>query len=45
LIPWALSYFCLPVVSYYFILFFIVTLVIGFAYEWRNGALNWVIKQ
>jgi len=45
LIPWALSYFCLPVVSYYFILFFILTLVIGFAYEWRNGALNWVIKQ
>lgn len=44
ILPWAANHSFLPVSSYALIFFFIFTLVLGFAYEWRNGALSWVTK-
>lgn len=44
IMPWAANYSFLPTTSYFLVFFFIFTLLVGFAYEWKNGALGWVTK-
>ncbi|MBP9752704.1 MAG: NADH-quinone oxidoreductase subunit A [Proteobacteria bacterium] len=41
LFPWAISLFKLGFFGFYTVLLFLLILAIGFAYEWRKGALDW----
>ncbi|CAO5682934.1 MAG: NADH-quinone oxidoreductase subunit 7 [Holosporales bacterium] len=41
LFPWAISLLKLGFLGFYTIFAFLVILGIGFAYEWRKGALDW----
>ncbi len=42
LITWVLYLGSLSVFSFWVVLAFLGLLVIGFIYEWKNGALEWV---
>jgi len=41
LFPWAVSLTFLNNAGYFSMIFFLLILTIGFAYEWGKGALNW----
>ncbi len=41
LFPWAVAFDAVGVVGFWSVMFFLAVLTIGFAYEWRKGALNW----
>lgn len=41
LVPWATVIDKISPLGFYAMLFFLILLVVGFAYEWRKGALEW----
>ncbi len=41
LLPWAVVIDKVNVLGFAAMLFFLLLLVVGFAYEWRKGALEW----
>jgi NADH-quinone oxidoreductase subunit A len=41
LIPWAVNAKGLGLAGYYAVLFFFATLLVGYAYLWRQGDLEW----
>lgn len=41
LFPWAVSFSVLTPVAFWSMIVFLGVLTIGFAYEWRKGALEW----
>lgn len=41
LFPWVLGLSSLPIESFMSMYFFLFLLTIGFAYEWKKGALDW----
>lgn len=41
LFPWAASFGALSDVAFWSMLVFLVILTVGFAYEWKKGALEW----
>ena len=41
LFPWAVSFQSLSDVAFWSMMVFLGVLTIGFAYEWRKGALEW----
>jgi NADH:ubiquinone oxidoreductase subunit 3 (subunit A) len=41
LFPWAINVIALGLLGFFLVLFFLVILSIGFAYEWVSGALDW----
>ena len=42
LFTWALFLGTLPVFSFWLVIFFLILLIVGFIYEWKKGALDWV---
>lgn len=42
LFPWVFSLGSLPLFSFFLMLFFLILLVVGFIYEWKKGALDWL---
>jgi NADH:ubiquinone oxidoreductase subunit 3 (subunit A) len=42
LFPWSLNLNLMGWLGYYFMLYFIYILLIGFVYEWKKGALEWM---
>lgn len=40
--PWVIYFGNLSIFSYYVMVLFLVLLIIGFIYEWKKGALDWV---
>jgi len=42
LYPWAVAYHQLPLFALVEMLIFLLILVVGLAYAWRKGALEWV---
>jgi len=41
LFPWAVAFHDVGVVGFYAVVIFLAILVVGFAYEWKKGALDW----
>ncbi len=41
LFPWATAFASLSMVSFWSMMVFLAILTIGFAYEWKKGALEW----
>ena len=41
LFPWAVVFGKIGIFGYWSMMFFLVILTIGFAYEWKKGALDW----
>ena len=41
LFPWAAAFGSLSEVAFWSMIVFLVVLTIGFAYEWKKGALEW----
>ncbi|MEO1563705.1 MAG: NADH-quinone oxidoreductase subunit A [Pseudomonadota bacterium] len=41
LFPWAVSFSSMGVVGFWSMMVFLAVLTIGFAYEWKKGALEW----
>lgn len=41
LFPWAVSLDVIGSLGFWAMMLFVLVLVIGFAYEWRKGALQW----
>ncbi|MGC9419488.1 MAG: NADH-quinone oxidoreductase subunit A [Rhodovulum sp.] len=41
LFPWAVSFGTVGVVGFWSMMVFLAVLTIGFAYEWKKGALEW----
>ena len=41
LFPWAASFHSISDVAFWSMMAFLGVLTIGFAYEWRKGALEW----
>ena len=41
LFPWAVSFVSLSEVAFWSMMVFLAVLTVGFAYEWRKGALEW----
>lgn len=41
LFPWAVAFKDLSDVGFWSMMFFLVVLTVGFAYEWKKGALEW----
>ena len=41
LFPWAIVLKQLPLLGFCSMIFFLLVLTIGFAYEWKKGALDW----
>ena len=41
LFPWAVAFKDLSDVGVWSMMFFLVVLTVGFAYEWKKGALEW----
>ena len=41
LFPWAVAFKVLSDVGFWSMMFFLVVLTVGFAYEWKKGALEW----
>jgi len=44
LYPWALSMSYLTLFGMFAVHFFIITIIVGYRYEWKKGALNWTHK-
>lgn len=42
LLPWAVVLGNLGIFSFWLMIVFLLVLTIGFIYEWKKGALNWV---
>jgi len=42
LFPWTIYLGNLSLFSFFLMFFFLILLVIGFIYEWKKGALDWV---
>jgi NADH:ubiquinone oxidoreductase subunit 3 (subunit A) len=45
LFPWAISLHTIQLTGFWAMVIFLVILTIGFVYEWRKGALEWVSSQ
>src|SRR4029078_12661279 len=41
LVPWATAFGQLSMAAFWSMMIFLAVLTIGFAYEWRKGALEW----
>jgi NADH-quinone oxidoreductase subunit A len=41
LFPWAVSFAALSDVAFWSMMVFLAVLTVGFAYEWKKGALEW----
>ena len=41
LFPWAVAFGGLGMVAFWSMMMFLLVLTIGFAYEWKKGALEW----
>ncbi|WP_333684823.1 NADH-quinone oxidoreductase subunit A [Pontibaca methylaminivorans] len=41
LFPWAVAFKDLSLVGFWSMIVFLVVLTVGFAYEWKKGALEW----
>lgn len=41
LLPWSVSIEKLTTLSFFYVLWFFIVLVIAFVYEWLEGALDW----
>jgi len=41
LFPWAVAFKDLSIVGFWSMMVFLAVLTIGFAYEWKKGALEW----
>ena len=41
LFPWAVAFKDLTDISFWSMMFFLIVLSVGFAYEWKKGALEW----
>ncbi len=41
LFPWAVAFGSLSMVAFWSMMVFLAVLTIGFAYEWKKGALEW----
>lgn len=41
LFPWAVAFGDVGVFGFWSMMFFLAVLTVGFAYEWRKGALDW----
>ena len=41
LFPWAVAFKDLSDVGFWSMIFFLIVLTVGFAYEWKKGALEW----
>ncbi|PIV73108.1 MAG: NADH-quinone oxidoreductase subunit A [Rhodobacteraceae bacterium CG17_big_fil_post_rev_8_21_14_2_50_65_11] len=41
LFPWGISFATMSDVSFWSMMIFLAVLTIGFAYEWKKGALEW----
>lgn len=41
LFPWAVAFKDISMVSFWSMMIFLAVLTIGFAYEWKKGALEW----
>ena len=41
LFPWAVAFGSLSVVAFWSMMVFLAVLTVGFAYEWKKGALEW----
>ena len=41
LFPWAVAFGGLSLAAFWSMMIFLLVLTIGFAYEWKNGALEW----
>jgi NADH-quinone oxidoreductase subunit A len=41
LFPWAVSLGNIGLFGFWSMMFFLAVLTVGFAYEWRKGALDW----
>jgi NADH-quinone oxidoreductase subunit A len=41
LFPWSIVLSSLPEIGFWSMMFFLAVLTVGFAYEWRKGALEW----
>jgi NADH-quinone oxidoreductase subunit A len=44
LYPWSISLQYLSPKAIYSIVIFVILIIIGYVYEWKKGALNWVKK-
>ena len=41
LFPWAVAFGTLSMVAFWSMMVFLAVLTVGFAYEWKKGALEW----
>ncbi len=41
LFPWAVAFDAVGLFGFWSVMFFLLVLTVGFAYEWRKGALDW----
>ena len=41
LFPWAVAFKDISIAGFWSMMFFLFVLTIGFAYEWKKGALEW----
>jgi len=41
LFPWAVAFGSLSMVAFWSMMVFLAVLTVGFAYEWKKGALEW----
>jgi len=41
LFPWAISLSEIGIIGFWSMMFFLFVLAVGFAYEWKKGALEW----
>ena len=41
LFPWAVAFKDLTDIAFWSMMFFLIVLSVGFAYEWKKGALEW----
>ncbi len=41
LFPWAVAFGTLSMVAFWSMMVFLLVLTVGFAYEWKKGALEW----
>jgi NADH-quinone oxidoreductase subunit A len=40
--PWIFNLGSLSIFCYFLMIFFLILLIIGFIYEWKKGALDWI---
>ena len=41
LFPWAVAFGAIGLLGFWSMMFFLAVLTVGFAYEWKKGALDW----